>query len=450
MNHRSWKPSRYAVALLGTSVIAASTLAAAAPSFAARVIGPPQAHSRLPALRVAPNLSILPVAGRRALAVAKSRELFGVFCSSPSDCWAVGEIKNKTATVNQVLHWTGKKWFTVAVPNQAGTGKGALNELFAVRCTASANCWAVGDSQKSGRAILDQLLHFNGKKWFVVSAPAPGGTAAEDVNTANDVACTSASSCWAVGEYGITDITGSAIVDPEVLFNQTLHWDGKKWTFVKPPNPGGNTMGRANVLDSVRCTAPTDCWAAGTGGSIMNTIKLRNAMLHWNGTKWAMVTVPNPVVKGKAFIDSVSTLACTATANCWAVGVAGKLAAKGFEHNEALHWTGEKWAVVKTPNPDGDFSQLLGVTCTAAGNCWAVGAVGAMSGRNEALHWNSKAWSVVRTPNVGGTGKDVRNDLNSVRCTSASNCWAVGESDLGNGVDLNQLLHWNGISWGKS
>jgi hypothetical protein len=412
---------------------------------AAKITGPPpQVRSHLPGLRIGPHLSVLPAAGRRALAATKSRELFGVFCNSPSDCWAVGETKSNNTTVNQVLHWTGKKWFTVAVPNQAGTGKNALNELFAVRCTAPANCWAVGDSQKSGHAILDQLLHFNGKKWFVASAPAPGGTAAKDVNGLDDVACTSASSCWAVGSYGIQEMS----VSPEVLFNQTLHWDGKKWTFVKPPNPAGNSMGDINSLDSVRCTGPADCWAAGAAGTIFsNNIKLRNAMLHWNGKKWVKVTVPSPVVKGKVFIDELNTLACTATGNCWAVGTAAKLVGKGFEHNEALHWTGRKWAIVKTPNPGGKVNQLFGVTCTAAGDCWAVGSAGTDPGLNEALHWNSKAWSVVHTPNSGGTGMNVANSLSSVRCTSASNCWAVGDADLSNDTDINQILQWNGTKW---
>lgn len=430
--------------LLGTSVIAASALAVATPAGAARTSGPGQARLRLPGLRIAPNLSALPAAGRRALAVTKSADLFGIFCNSPSDCWAVGEIKGKNATVNQVLHWTGKKWFTVTVPNQAGLRNGALNELFAVRCTAKANCWAVGDSQRSGHAILDQLLHFNGKKWFVVSAPAPGGTAAGDLNGLDDVACTSAASCWAAGSYGMQGMS----VNPEVLFNQTLHWDGRKWTFVKPPNPAGGSTGDLNVLDSVRCTAPQDCWAAGSAGTtVNNNIKLRNAMLHWNGKKWAKVAVPSPAVKGKVFIDELNTLACTATDNCWAVGTAAKLlVSNGFEHNEALHWTGRKWALVKTPNPGGKLDQLFGVTCTAAGDCWAVGNAGA---KNEALHWNGKAWSVIHAPD-GATGMNVTNDLSAVRCTSVSNCWAVGATHLGNDHDLNQLLHWNGTKWGKS
>jgi hypothetical protein len=446
MVQRSWKspkPGRRGVVLLGSSVIVASALAAAGPALAARTTGPGQVRNHLPGLRLAPNLSVLPEAGRRALAAAKSKELFGVFCNSPADCWAVGEFTSKNATLNQVQHWTGKKWFTVAVPNQAGMHKGALNELFAVRCTSKANCWAAGDSQRPGDATVDQMLHFNGEKWSVVPTPTPGGTAKGDINSLNDVACTSASSCWAVGDYGIQGMG----VNPQVLFNQTLRWDGRKWTFVKPPNPAGTSTGRANALASVRCTAPTDCWAAGTDGKTMIKIKLRNQMLHWNGQKWAKVALPNPVSKGQQFINELDTLACTAKDNCWVVGA---VLGQGFLHNEALHWTGKKWTVVKTPNPGGGIDELFGVTCTAPGNCWAVGTAGTLPGRNQVLHWNSRKWSVVPVPNGGGTGKDVSNALETVRCTSASNCWAVGNAAVGSNVEINQILHWNGAKWTDS
>jgi hypothetical protein len=292
------------------------------------------------------------------------------------------------------------------------------------------------------------VLHLTGGKWSVAATPSPGGTAAESINSLFDVACTSSTSCWAVGDYGIQ---ATMSLNPQVLFNQTLHFDGHKWTFVKPPNPAGNSTGDANLLLSVRCTGPNDCWAAGTGGLISLPLKLRNAMLHWNGMKWAKATVPTPVSKGKSYINELNTLACTAPDNCWAVGVTVKIAnpPKGFDHTEALHWTGKKWTLVGTPNPGGPVNALVGVTCTAPDNCWAVGSAGTGPGRNLALHWNSKKWSVVRTPNGGGTGKNVLNELSSVRCTSAANCWAVGDANPGNDVHINQILHWNGAKWRK-
>ena len=45
-------------------------------------------------------------------------------------------------------------------------------------------------------------MHWNGKKWSLVPTPPPGGTLSGDQNELYDVVCPSASSCWAGGEYG--------------------------------------------------------------------------------------------------------------------------------------------------------------------------------------------------------------------------------------------------------
>jgi len=455
MQAETRKSSRPALALLGASalvsgVLAAGALAAASvPAFAARTGRPPHAHNAIPVIHSRANLSVLPAAGRIALAPAsKSHQLFGVFCNSATDCWAVGKITTAHTSVNQVLHWTGKKWFSVKVPNQAGSAKGANNELFAVRCTSPKNCWAVGDSQKPGSNVaqLDQVLHYGGKSWSVVSAPAPGGTADGDINSLVDVACTSATNCWAVGDYGIVGTT----MQPEVFFNQVLHFDGKKWIFMKSPNPGGMTPGHVNFLDSVRCTTPTSCWAAGTDGPILPTPNLRNEILFSNGTKWTTVKVPNPVGTGKLHINILNLLACTAKADCWAVGVAGNLnGKKQFQHNEALHWNGKTWVVIRTPNPDKALDEFFGIACVSAQDCWAVGSAGLSPGLNEAEHWNGKKWSLVHTVNGGGTDPATTNTLTAVRCTSHSNCWAVGYSDTSD-VDSIQILQWNGTKWQDS
>jgi hypothetical protein len=54
---------------------------------------------------------------------------------------------------------------------------------------------------------------------------------------------------------------------------------------------------------------------------------------------------------------------------------------------------------VATPNPggttaDGDVNALLGLGCSAAGNCWAVGYLDGSQGvLGQVLHWNGSAWS---------------------------------------------------------
>lgn len=43
----------------------------------------------------------------------------------------------------------------------------ASNVINAVRCTSAANCWAVGMSAKPQGTEKNEILHWTGKKWFV-------------------------------------------------------------------------------------------------------------------------------------------------------------------------------------------------------------------------------------------------------------------------------------------
>ena len=326
---------------------------------------------------------------------------------------------------------------------------GQLNGVF---CTAATDCWAVGQTlTKLGR--LNQVLHWTGKKWFVVSAPTPAGTLPGDENVLLDVACTSASSCWAVGDYGTDDSTTRG----EIIKNQALFWNGKSWSLVSTPNPAGAKKNHANALGSIRCASPAECWAAGAYGVLGKKFIVRNQMLHWTGKKWTQVLVPNLAGTTKGAFNELFGLSCTSAKSCLAVGAAENLVLMGKAVDEVLSWNGTKWRSVHVPNPDGtdpgSINGLTGVTCGAARDCWAVGTYGSMGSepmRNQALHWTGTKWKAVSTPNPGGNGKEDRSALSGVRCTSPANCWAVGVHQHNNGPDRDQILHWNGTKWSDS
>ncbi len=437
---KSW---RHAAILLSASLGAASVLAGAAPAVAGSSPGLP--------VTLAPGL----VPGAAA---PGAHDLSGVFCTSASNCWSVGSFASKQAALNQVLHWTGKRWFKVAVPNPGGTAKFDESELAAVRCTSASNCWAVGDYGKNN-AKLDQVLHWTGKKWFVVPAPTPGGTLENDMNSLTDVACTSARSCWAVGSYGNTMEVSHT--ESEVVFNQALHWDGRKWSLVATPAPGGTGRNHVSTLSAIRCAAPGDCWAAGTYGQVRvnNKSTLLSQMLHWNGQKWAKVTVPSPGGTAKGSFSQLDGLSCTSASNCWAVGLGGRFGASSLRFLDlALRWDGRKWLRVGTPSPagvkSGSINSLASVTCSSPRDCLAAGSAQRVSGNesdlNQVLRWNGVRWSRLKVPNPAGFGADVRQFLISVRCVSRANCWAVGVQQADPTPQQNEILHWNGTRWSAS
>ena len=46
--------------------------------------------------------------------------------------------------LNEALHWNGRKWSSVKVPQPGGAARDAVNALLGVRCGRSGTCWAVG------------------------------------------------------------------------------------------------------------------------------------------------------------------------------------------------------------------------------------------------------------------------------------------------------------------
>ena len=167
-----------------------------------------------------------------------------------------------------------------------GQGNGSISELDDSTCVTAADCWAVGDfgsgTQGPTEKRINQVLHWNGKKWTRLRVANPAGTGTGHVNTLYSVRCSSANDCIAVGDYGTTSASG-------VLRNQALHWNGKKWSLVNTPNPGGTKSGGENEAFALGCGATDNCWAAGTYGSTNPPGKNLNEILHWNGKKWSDV-----------------------------------------------------------------------------------------------------------------------------------------------------------------
>src|SRR5437764_1321166 len=74
------------------------------------------------------------------------------------------------------------------------------------------------------------------------------------------------------------------------------------WTLVATPNPAG--AGANNFLFDVAARSRTDAWAVGefaSLGAVDETLAL-----HWDGSRWAHVTTPNPLRLTLSHFTSVS------------------------------------------------------------------------------------------------------------------------------------------------
>jgi hypothetical protein len=226
---------------------------------------------------------------------------------------------------------------------------------------------------------------------------------------------------WAVGYLN----TGSMGTYKTLI----LHWDGAAWTHVLSPNVGDGD----NSLWGVWASAEDDAWAV---GNFQNYESGGSLIMHWDGVQWSVV--PSPTFEYQCFLFKVVALAPD---NIWAVG--SVFGGPNITHRTlVLHYDGQTWSVVPSPNVSNNHHDLLGVWANSPADMWAVGEYIGNDGwnRNLTMHWDGVSWSIVNTPSVGEYG----NRLANVHGTSANDVWAVGYYNTGRAT---LALHWDGVQW---
>src|SRR5438270_5714704 len=102
------------------------------------------------------------------------------------------------------------------------------------------------------------------------------------------------------------------------------------------------------------------------------------------------------------------------------------------------------WSIVTSPNTDPtQYNQLFSVACPSASDCWSVGYYYNGSHSQTLIeHWDGSSWSIAPSPN-SSTAES--NFLLGITCTSATDCWAVGHHDSGDvAVFVTLILHYDG------
>jgi hypothetical protein len=239
---------------------------------------------------------------------------------------------------------------------------------------------------------------------------------------------------YPIVSQGAITCTSTASCTAVVLGVGIEHWNGVKWSIESPAPLTGEDYAEGMV--GVACINAADCIAVGTLEiSDSNNSSGPLAEL-WIGSKESDMPIPS-----WAESSWFNAIACTGARSCFAVGgyyyyaTSTSLTLTG--HPLVEHWNGARWSVMKSPSTTALFadsarSQLNSVACTGASNCIAVGTVvGETDGPIVGTiieHWNGSEWSIAEG---GGAG-------NAVACTSASNCIAVGGS---------YIERWNGSRW---
>jgi len=251
--------------------------------------------------------------------------------------------------------------------------------------------------------------------WTVTQSPDPSTSTTSGLGA---VSCPSTSSCFAVGDY----VAGST----KTLIER---WNGTGWAITPSPNPHGSSYAS---LAGVSCPGSASCFAVGSYKSLGS---YKTLVEHWNGTRWTIMSSPNPSQTTKGHFIGLDGVSCPNRSSCMAVG--------NFADGVLIeHWNGRRWSIMLgTPKASTDDS-LTGVSCPGLKSCFAVGGSDLDNDRSHALveHWNGRgAWSIMRgTPSPSGYDR-----LVAVSCPSTTSCFAVGDTaEISNAHSL--VEHWNG------
>jgi hypothetical protein len=304
-------------------------------------------------------------------------------------------------------------WRTVPSPS-VGIG---FNSLDGVAVAPDGRVWAVGaykDATGVGRSLT---LSYDGTSWTRVPSPDVGARG----TFLNDVDVIGSDDAWAVGatrnERGIAR-------------TYAIHWNGRAWASVPTPNLGGGD----NFLTDVASVGSDDVWAAGYRHHGSST---RSMLLHWDGKAWSSLAFHLQRSAG----DGLNAISASPGGDVWAVG--GFVRQGLSTQTLILHWNGNDWHSVPSPNVSVHGNSLTGVVGTAGSGAWAVGGFQDFRGdRTLFMNSVSGSWDLHQMPDSNA----VSDDLNDVAAASSRDLWAVGTSYDGQ-ADHTLIMRGNGSSW---
>ena len=204
---------------------------------------------------------------------------------------------------------------------------------------------------------------------------------------------------------------------------------GGAWAVESTVDPSSSD----NELRGVSCISATACTAVGASHGVDGSEPLSSTLVErWNGSGWSLQGSANRSTS-ELSINQLNSVSCTAADACTAVGYARD--GDGSEVTLAESWDGSAWTIQPTPNPtDAAYSRLQSVSCTSASACVAVGF---SSDGVLAEEWDGTSWSLMAPWNPGGS-----TELASVSCAAPTSCTAVGTSP---GVLIAE--RWDGTHW---
>jgi hypothetical protein len=256
---------------------------------------------------------------------------------------------------------------SIAIPVDEGDTRVPIvragSSLTAIDGAGGNDVWAVGETHGRNWHSRSLVAHWDGASWNLVAVPDAGRLVGVSVIETDDA--------WALGRRGL------------------LHWDGARWSM--------KTLPRGSYA-SLSASGPDDVWIAGTRPGPMvgaNSRGLSTVVAHYDDTDWTVMHPPNPGTRDN-YLNGIVARSAT---DAWAGGYSVDLGKRAPEAESlTMRWNGEKWSVVRSPNPSPSLDVIWAMGSDKAGGVWALGQYRASDHHLHALvlRWDGRSWAAAR------------------------------------------------------
>jgi hypothetical protein len=388
------------------------------------------------------------VPGMAALNPDGNGGIQSISCDKPGECAAGGFTVGDSVTHDHLFH-------DVLAVERGGTWRQArrvygtdpavksslINSVSCADGSCAAGGWFTRSDGNEHAFVVSEANGTIGTPLEVPGTPLNSGSVASVLA----VSCAAAGAC-AAGGHSVKDGDEEPFVVDET---------GGGWGTAKPLQNMDklNKIGRG-IVTAISCGAPGDCVAAGTYGDnqrVIHAFAAEEASGNWGPAE------PLPgldkLTTGESEPMSVS---CSGPGNC---AIAGFYDSSDFKQRQAfvLDEHGGSWGsaqqVPGTANRNTNhFATINSISCTAAGECGAVGYYSTPDGRHQFVSeerggtWQPAIRDLTRK---GSPSDGFAVEANAVSCGSPGNCVVTGEfADAKNGSHLFTLNEAGG-TWGK-
>ena len=299
--------------------------------------------------------------------------LDSVWCSSPSDCIALGSYVAGVTLEGFVATESSGTWSRgVELPTPSNEKAGSSSVVAALSCTLVTSCVVVGGYASTSSDSAVYVDTETGGAWTAQAIAEPSGAEGESLNAVN---CTSPGNCEAVG--GFQNAKGNW---PIVLRETDGTWN--RGARLGLPRNANVTDENPPLLDAVSCPTALTCIAGGEYGTPTGDEGFFDSE---SGGVWAPPTeaiLPRNATSGDG-PAGIQALACTGPGRCVAGGyyVASGPTFFGATLGATFRKVGGSWSrgvqQVGLPagaaTPGSQDSSVSGVACTRSNECVIVG-----------------------------------------------------------------------------